>query len=67
MKAQTKITLANGDTLKVTETLETMINIWGRMNGSQPGSVFGVEQITDHGTVKRAAIMAGTIFRLEEA
>jgi hypothetical protein len=66
MKALTKITLADGSEIRVPHPLDEMVTIWAQMHRATPGSVFAIDRLTDHGTLKRTALLAGTIVRVDE-
>lgn len=66
MKAKTAIVLIDGTRIKTALNLDQAIYYWAQMARAKEGSSFGLERITDHGTVKRTALLAGTILRIDE-
>ena len=66
MKARTAVHLVGGPVIRTTGTFEDMCHLWAQMTRSQAGSVFEIDHVTGHGSIKRVGLLAGTIYRLEE-
>lgn len=66
-KARSVIHLHGGECVKVSIPLDELAGMLTAMVQSKPGSLFGFERVTDHGTLKRIFVPIGLITHIEDA